>query len=359
MPQSALIDALSSSGLVVAASAGVLPSGTTADQADAAVAPDWIEVMPAGTFKGVDGRGPYTLTDAQAVVAASTHAGRPVPVDYNHQTVFAVINGGVSPAAGWIDRFEVRDGAIWAHVDWTDTGAHAVSTKAYRFVSPTFLHDKKTGEIQRIVSVALVNNPNIAELPAIASQTGDPMDKFLAALRAALGLSNDADQDAIIAACKSSATETASALTPLATDLGLAANASVIDIAAAARTKLATGTPDPSKYVPMAAFTELQTQVASLTGAAAQGKADIAVNSAMQAGKVTPALKEWAISYAAKDPTGFDGWVANAPVVVKPGGLTLGTLPDASAEAVDAAGLAVCAALGISPDAFKKNQETR
>ena len=359
MPQSALIDVLSSSGLVVAASAGVLPSGTGSAEADAAGAPDWIEVMPSGTFKGVDGRGPYSLNDPAAVVAASSQAGRPVPVDYNHQTVFAVVNGGVSPAAGWIDRFEVRDGAIWAHVEWTDTGAHAVSTKAYRFVSPTFLHDKKTGEIQRIVSVALVNNPNIAELPAIASQTGDPMDKFLAALRTALGLSNDADQDAILAACKSSATETASALTPLATDLGLAANASVTDIAAAARTKLATGTPDPAKYVPMAAFTELQGQVAALTGDAAKGKAETAVHAAMQAGKVTPALKEWALAYAAKDPAGFEGWVANAPAVVKPGGHAIGAVPNADAAAVDEAALAVCARLGISPEAYKKNQETR
>ena len=355
MPNSALINALSSRGLIVAASVGVLSSGSTSAEAAEGAAPDWIEVMPAGTFMGVDGRGPWTLKDAAAVVSASSEAGRPVPVDYNHQTVFAVINGSASPAAAWIDRFEVREGAIWAHVDWTADGAHAVASKAYRFISPTFRHDTKTGEIQKIVSVALVNNPNIAELPAIASQTGDTMDELLQALRTALGLSNDADQAAILAACRSSATETASALQPLAVELGLAGNASVADIAASARTKLATGTPDPAKFVPMAAFAELQGQVAELRGTAAQDKATTAVNAAMQAGKVTPALKDWALSYAAKDPVGFDGWVANAPAVVKPGGSTMtGAPPAADAASLDEAGVAVCAALGISHEAFKK-----
>lgn len=354
MPNSALINALSSRGLAVAASVEDLPLGSSAEGA-AVTPPEWMKVMPAGTFKGVDGRGPYSNSNPDAVVAASNQDGRPAPVDYNHQTVFAVLNGASSPAAAWIDRFENRGGEIWAHVDWNADGAKAVASKDYRFISPTFRHDTKTGEIQRIVSVALVNNPNIAELPAIASQTGDTMDELLQALRTALGLSNDADQAAILAACRSSATETASALQPLAVELGLAVNASVADIATAARTKLATGAPDPAKFVPMAAFAELQGQVAELRGTAAQDKASTAVNAAMQAGKVTPALKDWALSYAAKDPAGFDGWVANAPAVVKPGGSTVtGAPPAADAAALDEAGLAVCAALGISPEAYKK-----
>jgi phage I-like protein len=34
-------------------------------------APEWVHLVPAGRFSGVDGRGPYTLADPAAVIAAS------------------------------------------------------------------------------------------------------------------------------------------------------------------------------------------------------------------------------------------------------------------------------------------------
>jgi phage I-like protein len=351
MTAATLFSELAVRGLVISAHAATI----TGDGAP----PEWICIMPAGTFRGVDGRGPFTLKDPAAVIAASLKDRGMVALDYNHQTIFACLKGGTAPAAAWIDRMEVRDGAIWGRlVDWTPEGAQAVASKSYRFVSPAFQHDKTTGEVRRIDSVGLVNNPNLAELPAIASQTGDHMDELLQALRSALGLPADADQNAIIQCCRQfrgTSTTTAAALLPLATTLGLAANASIEGIVKAAQDKLATGAPDPAKFVPMSAFAELQGKVAELTGAAVKGAADKAVADAMAAGKVTPALKDWALAYAAKDPDGFAGWVKAAPAIVIPGGnAPSGGLPPGSAAVPDEAAQAVCAALGISMDAFKK-----
>jgi hypothetical protein len=66
----------------------------------------------------------------------------------------------------------------------------------------------------------------------------------------------------------------------------------------------------------------------------AERERDERVSRAMQSGKVTPAQKPWADQYALSDPSGFDTFVAAAPVVVKTGeiGTQTGkeTAPDAS-----------------------------
>ncbi|WP_435232654.1 phage protease, partial [Methylobacterium sp. sgz302542] len=46
----------------------------------------WIHLLPAGTFSGKDGRGPYRAADPAAIMQTSRQlAGRnEIPVDYNH-----------------------------------------------------------------------------------------------------------------------------------------------------------------------------------------------------------------------------------------------------------------------------------
>ena len=323
-----------------------------------ATAPEWIPVFPAGTFKGADGRGPYTVEDPAALIAASQTAGRPIPVDYNHQTVFACLNGGDSPAAGWIDRFEVREGGlIWAHVDWTPDGGKAVASKEYRFTSPVFKHSPD-GIVRRLESVALTNNPNLVDLPAINSKIGEHMDEFMKQLRAALGLPEAADQAAIIKASQAATTSIAAhsaAVTGIAAMVGLSGAPTPLEVAAAVKTKIATGAPDPAKFVPMAAFAELQTEVATLKGIAATQSAANAVEAAMTAGKVSPAMKDWATSYAAKDPAGFEAWAKASPAIVKPGG----HIPDAQRDpnaALDANETEVCSKLGLSVEDYRKSK---
>ncbi len=312
--------------------ASALPVG------EAGAVPEWLMVMPAGTSRGVDGRGPYVLSDPGRVAAQSMADGRPLALDYNHQTVFACLNGGPSPAAGWIDRLEARDGALWGHVDWTEGGRAAVATREYRFVSPAFRHDEKTGEVRSLASVGLVNAPNLAELPAVNSRLthnpGDPMDKeALAALAAALGLPADAGLDKITA------------------------HARDLKAAAAKTPPLATGAPDPSLYVPMAAFADLQAQVAGLVKTDAETRAVTAVDEATRAGKVTPAMKVWALDYAAQNPAGFLAWAAAAPVIVPPGVRLPGTPPPGAESFAtaqdDKAVLAVCTNLGISVEQYR------
>jgi phage I-like protein len=80
-----------------------------------------------------------------------------LPLDYDHATEWDAF----APAAGWLKQFEVRDGAIWAHIEWTDKGRRAVASKEYRYISPVFRWNERTGEVMQLLRAALTNNPNL------------------------------------------------------------------------------------------------------------------------------------------------------------------------------------------------------
>lgn len=127
--------------------------------------PEWVHLVPAGTFSGRDGRGPYRLVAPEAVIAASM-AGAPLPIDENHATDHAAASGIPSPARGWIDRLEARPDGIWGHVDWTPTGTALMAEKSYRGISPVFVHDKN-GVVLRVLRAALTNTPNLDALATL------------------------------------------------------------------------------------------------------------------------------------------------------------------------------------------------
>jgi phage I-like protein len=131
---------------------------------------EWVELIPAGKFSAVDGRGPFENEDPDSIVAASI-AKMPqvgLVVDYDHSTDLAAPEGRPAPAAGWLKQFKVEHGAIFARIEWTRDAAEAVKEKKYRYVSPVFEHSKD-GKIERILRAGLTNNPALINLPALAS----------------------------------------------------------------------------------------------------------------------------------------------------------------------------------------------
>lgn len=191
-------------------------------------APEWIHLLPAGSFSGADGRGPYHVQNANKLVEASLEAmaGSGV-VDENHSTDLATPKGEPAPARGWITALEARADGIWGKVDWTRAGLALLADRAYRHISPVIMH-LKDGTVTAILRASLVNKPNLRGLAALNQET--PMD-FMDKLRAALGLGDDADEAAVItgigAAKGGSALQTAldEALRPIAKAAGLAEDA--------------------------------------------------------------------------------------------------------------------------------------
>ena len=74
----------------------------------------------------------------------------------------------------------------------------------------------------------------------------------------------------------------------------------------------------------------------------------------LKAGKITPAQKEWAKSYALSDPKGFGSFVEKAPQIVPMDKIELDDVKALKSDALDADTLLVCKQLGISPDDVKK-----
>lgn len=225
------------------------------DLPKADAAPDWVHLLPAmnGMVQTYDGRGPYQVKDAAAIIAASFVDARGLPIDVNHATQLAAPKGMEAPAQGWIDAMEIRADGIWGHAEWTETGRALVESRAYRGLSPVFLHDA-AHNIERIQTVSLVNKPNLRGLAALHMET-QSMD--MESIAAALGLEAGATSAQIVAAIKAlKGPDTAmqSALTEIGAVLGVeAVPAAIIAAAKAART----ATPG--------AITALQAEVASLT----------------------------------------------------------------------------------------------
>jgi len=124
--------------------------------------PDWVELVPAGPeVVGVDGRR-WVNDTPQGIVATFQQRGRPMVIDWEHATEHRASQGLDAPAAGWIDRMEVRAGAIWGHVqEWTARARQQLTERAYRFLSPVFQFEKVSGRIVNITSAALTNTPNL------------------------------------------------------------------------------------------------------------------------------------------------------------------------------------------------------
>ena len=312
-----------------------------------------IQLLPFGEFTLRDGRGPFRLeaAGAQAVLdATAAWAGAmELMVDYDHQSFYATGpgKGGRAEAAGWIKGLSIEADGIWGDVEWTEAAAAKLADRRYRYISPLFIAGEG-GRVTALRNAGLVNVPAIDGLaPVAASNLETPME--LQKIAAALGLPETATLDEIlaaIAAMAGSVTAASATLTGVAAALKLPATATPEQLVAAATA----AAPDQAKFVPIAAFTELQDQLATFS----KERAEAAVAAAMTAGKVTPALKDWASGFAERDLQGFTGWVEKAPVIV-----AAGTQLDADAGATGAGTItpeeaAVLKLTGVSPENFLK-----
>jgi phage I-like protein len=170
-----------------------LGPSSSALQSQAGVLADWVHLLPVDPVTTRDGRGPYRIGNAAALIAASLQASDgKLPIDENHSTDLAAPSGAPSPARGWIVELQARADGIWGRVEWAESGKQLLAEGAYRAISPVFMHDK-AGNITLILRAALTNTPNLRGLTALHARE-ETMEELLKKLRAALGLKDDADE---------------------------------------------------------------------------------------------------------------------------------------------------------------------
>jgi phage I-like protein len=285
------------------------------------IAPSEFRLLPAGNFRSRDVRPQNAaswLLDAQsaaAIIAQVNARADKLVIDYEHQTLYTEQNGQPAPAAGWFKDLEWRegDGLYAVNVEWTDSGAQKVVSKEYRYISPVFLSEPKTGVVTAIAMAALTNHAGIDGLTDLAAlnahylltPTENAMNPELLKL---LGLAEGADEAAVLAAVSALKAKTEQ------TEQELQA--------------LSAKKPDLSGLVPVAVVTELQTELAALRADVSGSKIDKLIADNLTK-LPTPGLQTWAktLGYEA-----LSAYLKEAPAVPALEGMQTGGKTPEGAE---------------------------
>ncbi|WP_297830904.1 phage protease [Thermomonas sp.] len=332
-----------------------------------------VQALPVGPFVPRDGREMSVdawridAASAQALIDAFRATRTPLVIDYEHQTLLAEDNGQPAPAAGWVRDMEWRDGSgLWLTVELTERARQYVAAGEYRYFSPVFSYDLRTGAVQRLLMGALTNNPAIDGMAQIAPRAaarfhldGAPaMNEHLLALAVRLGLDASAytDEAALTAAINGRIDAAASRVSALCQQLELQADADDAAIGSAITAlRNRTAAPDPARYVEIGVVESLRNDIAALTAQANTRAVDDLVAPALADGRLLPALEAWARDLGGKDIAALRAYLDKAqPLAALTGTQTGGRRPTAtaSADGLTEDELAVCAATGIAPKDF-------
>lgn len=318
-----------------------------------------VQLMPVGDFRAIDGRpgnGRNWHLDraaAEALIKGFNTRVNDLAIDYEHQTLRANDNGQPAPAAGWIKALEWREGkGLFAKVEWTERAKAMIAAGEYRYISPVFYYDKQTLVPTGLAPAALVNYPAIDGMQEVALSAlaekfhpqENSMNPLLAALIAALGLTEATkpeDATTAVATLKTKAGEADALKTKVAELEPKAAKAAELETSIAA---LKAGAPDPAKYVPIAAMTELQTKVAALTNAGQDREVDELVKQGLKDGKIMPSMEKWARDLGKQGVAQLKGYLDTAaPIAALATMQTQGRQPNATVAGKDALAIAKAA----------------
>ncbi|WP_308719197.1 phage protease [Komagataeibacter xylinus] len=301
--------------------------------------PEWLHLLPAGTFKGTDGRGPYHVADPKALILHSMQAADgKLPLDENHATDRAMMMGGPAPAAGYIVELQSRADGIWGRVDWNRLGAALMQDRAYRGLSPAFTVGPD-GTVTQLVRASLTNTPNLTLTHIHSQEPGMTPEE----LRQALGLSPTASSDDVNRAL-ATARENITLHTQVAQVLGLEAAAPAAELVTGLRARI-----EASTHSALPQVVTLEGQVAALTAQLSRRDVEDLMNRAAAEGAViTQPMRDKFITLHSTSPELAQELITGLPRMGKTP--TLHTQePDAGGGEVDS----MSAAFGNDPKAVK------
>jgi phage I-like protein len=303
--------------------------------------PELIDLIPTGEVKGKAGDFIVDKEAFDAMYKVFKDRKLDVPFDYEHQTLM----DKQAPAAGWIKDLIWTDSMIKAKVEWTDKAKEYLKNKEYRYSSPVIQVDPKTRRAMELHSSALTNTPAIDNMPTLVNKApannAEPDDKDnnepkggnkmeLSILIEMLGLEKDASEEdvkAAIAALKEKASKEIVANKTITGLLGLTQEAKTEEV-----------------VLEIMAMKNTQTSETPET----------LVVRAMEAGKVTVDMKDWALEYAETDPNGFKTFVNKQKSIVPMDKMSYKKEKKKSVTDLDENDLMVCKSMGIEPEEYIK-----
>lgn len=344
-----------------------------------------IQLLPAGEFRGRDGRPAecdawvMTAEIAAPLIAAAEARATDYVIDYEHQTLRSIKNGQPAPAAGWFKTLEWRDGKGLFAIDvrWTDAAAAMIAAGEYRYISPVFNYDK-SGHVRQILHAALTNTPALDEMEdviiaaaslmaAVSTEGTNTMDELLERLRWMLNLPITATQEDIIAELNKlidqlSGSESGTAAASFQTLSASPVN--VIERLTTATSQIAVlstqvENPDPTKWVSVAVMQDSINQAVARVGetataALAATECDGLITAALTDGRLLPAQEDWAKGLAKSNPESLKDYLKKQPKIAALSMSQTGGKPPAgvnephsSVDDENEIDPAVCSALGL------------
>jgi len=252
----------------------------------ALVAPDGappasFTILAAGTTDTSKGTILFDQEAAKDVVQAFTEHGQgQLPVDYDHGMLGLISTPESGSAAGWFTPSVNDAGDLVANdVQWTPRGAEKLSQREYRYFSPALYIDPDSRRVSKLVNVALTNLPATRDqIPLVANQKAPGIDgqepEHMKNLLQMLGAKDEAEAMSV-------ATEWNNTSAELVKLTGTKTLAEAM-AAVAANAKL----PDE--------VFKLSAKVVELEKSASDDAKGALIVKLSEAGKLPPALKDWA-----------------------------------------------------------------
>lgn len=256
--------------------------------------PDWSD--------SEKGRFLFDAEAAKLVMADYEKIGNDIMIDLEHLSLDPDCESYDPDARGWC-QLEVRNGSLWAvNVTWTPDGVARLKNRTQRFISPTFLYDEETRRIEALYNIAICAIPATHNAPALVAASRvagknfvslsievNKMPPELLKIAQALGLSEGATLEDILAAVKALQDATATATAEPATE-----EAALNKLPAAFRGKV---------MAALTSVTELQKQLAEVRKEQNVSKVDAILSANVK--KLPKHLEGWAKTQSVETLTAF------------------------------------------------------
>lgn len=142
----------------------------------------WYQLLPAGEFKARDGRpsdierGCWFLDENIATAfiqrTIDESKGRPILIDYDHQTLYKNENGQKAPAAGRIvnpsQDIQWRPDGIYIRPRWTPVAESEIVSEQFNDLSAVFPYDEN-GHPLYLRMAAITNDPALLEIKSLVA----------------------------------------------------------------------------------------------------------------------------------------------------------------------------------------------
>lgn len=339
-----------------------------------------IQLLPAGEFRSNDGRpfdAPHFFINeelAVAVIADFSSRKNKTVIDYEHQTLHVEKNGMPAPASGWMSKLAWRnDGLYAADVEWTGRATAMIESGEYKYISPVFTYDKKTGAVKGLLNAALTNHPGLDGMDAVAAsqfiQLINQSEKealsmnLLEQIRWMLNLAVTATEEEVVA-------ELQKAIDQIKTVAAEAAASASFSIAGLIKSQAdqiaalttAVGNPDPAKFVEVSVMQALQNDISALRTQIDGREVNEIVTAALATGQILPAQEAWARAHGKENIASLKAYLATAqPIAALTNTQTGGNPPSGGNDGhqLDENQLAVCKSMGTDPGEFAKTLQAQ